>query len=128
VRPAELATLLREVRRGGVSPARAARRIAEGPLETLEGAALDHQRALRTGFPEVVFGLGKTPAQLVAVVGRLYARHGVVLATRVDDAGRAALAREFPSAACSCCAPGPPTCRWRRRRWSPPGRSAAAPS
>jgi len=98
VRPAELATLLREVRRGGVSPARAARRIAEGPLETLEDAALDHQRALRTGFPEVVFGLGKSPAQLVAVVGRLYARHGVVLATRVDDAGRAALAREFPSA------------------------------
>ena len=53
---------------------------------------------MRTGFPEVVFGLGKTPAQLVAVVRRLYARHGVVLATRVDEAGRAALAREFPTA------------------------------
>ena len=99
MRPAELESLLRAVRRGSTTPARAARRIAEAPLEVLEDAALDHQRALRTGFPEVVFGLGKSPAQMVAVVRRLYARHGVVLATRVDDAGRAALAREFPAAA-----------------------------
>ena len=98
MRPAELESLLREVRRGSTTPARAARRIAEAPLEALEYAALDHQRALRTGFPEVVFGLGKSPAQMVAVMRRLYARHGVVLATRVDDAGRAALAREFPAA------------------------------
>ena len=98
MRPAELASLLREVKRGAVTPARAARRIAEAPLEQLEFAALDHQRALRTGFPEVVFGLGKTPAQLVGIVRRLSARHGVVLATRVDEAGRAALAAEFPAA------------------------------
>lgn len=98
MRPAELARLLREVRRGTTTPARAAQRIAEAPLEVLEYAALDHQRALRTGFPEVVFGLGKSPAQLVSLVRRLYARHGVVLATRVDAAGQAALAHEFPAA------------------------------
>ena len=98
MRPAELASLLREVRRGRITPALAARRIGEAPLEQLEYAALDHQRALRTGFPEVVFGLGKSPAQLVTIVRRLHARDGVVLATRVDDAGRAALAREFPAA------------------------------
>lgn len=98
MRPAELATLLREVKRGSVTPARAARRIREAPLEELEFAALDHQRALRVGFPEVVFGQGKTPAQLVAIVRRLYARHGVVLATRVADEGRMALAKAFPAA------------------------------
>jgi hypothetical protein len=98
MRPGELAALLREVRRGAVSPARAARRIAEAPLERLEFATLDHQRALRNGFPEVVFGQGKTPAQLVAIVRRLHAAHGVVLATRVDDPGRAALAEAFPRA------------------------------
>jgi hypothetical protein len=98
MRPGELAVLLREVRRGAVSPARAARRIAEAPLERLEFATLDHQRALRNGFPEVVFGQGKTPAQLVAIVRRLHAAHGVVLATRVDDPGRAALAKAFPGA------------------------------
>ena len=98
MRPAELSSLLRQVRAGRVSPGRAARRIAEAPLERLEFAALDHQRALRNGFPEVVFGLGKTPEQLVAIVRRLHARHGIVLATRVDGPGLSALSREFPRA------------------------------
>ena len=98
MRPAELAALLRDVKRGSVTPARAARRIVEAPAEHLEFAVLDHQRALRTGFPEVVFGLGKTPAQLVTIVRRLHARHGVVLATRVDDEARAALRAAFPRA------------------------------
>lgn len=98
MRPAELAALLREVRRGGVTPAHAARRIREAPLEQLGFAALDHQRALRAGFPEVIFGQGKTPEQIVAIARRLHARHGIVLATRVDDAGRAALAAAFPGA------------------------------
>lgn len=98
MRPAELTALLRGVKRGEVTPARAARRIAEAPLERLEYATLDHQRSLRAGFPEVIFGQGKSPAQMVAIARRLSARHGVVLATRVDAAGRAALAAAFPSA------------------------------
>jgi hypothetical protein len=81
-----------------VSPAAAARRIDEAPLEQLAFAKLDHQRAQRSGFPEVVFGQGKTPAQLVAIAGRLFEKGGPVLATRVDEAGRAALARAFPQA------------------------------
>ena len=98
MRPAELTTLLRRVRRGVLSPERAAREIAGAPLERLEMATVDHQRALRTGFPEVVFGQGKRPADLVAIVSRLARRHGVVLATRVDDDGRAALRVAFPKA------------------------------
>ncbi len=98
MRPAELAALLREVKRGAVTPAHAARRIAEAPLEQLEDATLDHQRTLRAGFPEVIFGQGKTASQVVTIARRLHARHGVVLATRVDDAGRSALAAAFPHA------------------------------
>jgi len=98
VRPAELTHLLRQVRRGVLSPARAAREIAGAPLERLEMATVDHQRALRTGFPEVVFGQGKRPEDLVKIVSRLARRHGVVLATRVDDAGRTALRVAYPSA------------------------------
>src|SRR5215831_4673225 len=94
----ELRALLRRVRRGAVAPAAAARAIERAPMERLAFATLDHQRALRTGFAEVVFGQGKTPDQLVAIMGRLLARGGVVLATRVDDAGRAALAAAFPRA------------------------------
>jgi NCAIR mutase (PurE)-related protein len=96
--PRELRTLLERVRRGEVPPAEAARRIGAAPIEELSFATLDHQRALRAGFPEVVFGQGKTPAQLVAIVGRIASRHGLALATRVDEAGRAALRAAFPKA------------------------------
>jgi len=48
--------------------------------------------------PEVVFGLGKSPGQLVAIARRLHARHGIVLLTRVDDPGRQALVAAFPHA------------------------------
>jgi len=98
MRPAELRSLLAKVRRGGVSAAAAARAIEAAPIEQLAFATLDHQRALRTGFPEVVFGQGKSSGQLVAIARRLFERSGVMLATRVDEAGRAALAAEFPEA------------------------------
>jgi hypothetical protein len=94
----DLPALLRRVRRGQITPARAARLINEAPLEQLAFATLDHQRALRVGFPEVVFGQGKTPEQIVAIVGRLFERGGLVLATRVDTPARAALRRAFPAA------------------------------
>lgn len=98
MRHAELRSLLNRVRRGSVSPIEAARRIDGLPLERLEFATLDHQRGLRVGFPEVVFGLGKSPAQMVAIAKRLHARHGVVLLTRVEAPARAALRAEFPRA------------------------------
>jgi len=98
LRPAELRALLGRVRTGGVTPAAAARAIAEAPFERLEFATLDHERALRVGFPEVVFGQGKTPRQLVAIIERLVRRNPTVLATRVDEAGRAAVAAAFPRA------------------------------
>jgi len=98
VRPAELRALLRDVRRGRATPAAAARRIAAAPVERLEFATLDHERALRTGFPEVIFGQGKTPAQVTAIARRLFARHGLVLATRVEEPACAALAAAFPRA------------------------------
>jgi len=98
MRPAELRALLGRVRRGTVTPARAAREIQGQPLERLAFATVDHQRSLRTGFPEVVLGQGKSPAQVVALVKRLARRHSVVLATRVDEPARVALSRAFPTA------------------------------
>jgi NCAIR mutase (PurE)-related protein len=98
VRPAELRTLLRGVRKGTIAPAEAERRLSAAPMERLHDATLDHQRAIRTGFPEVVFGHGKTADQVVRIVERLVARHPVVLVTRVSDAARTALAAAFPNA------------------------------
>jgi len=98
MRPDELRALLGRVKRGAVAPADAARRIADAPLEQMEFATLDHQRSLRTGFPEVVFGQGKTPAQIVGIARRLYERHGLVLVTRAEPEAREAMAAEFPRA------------------------------
>jgi NCAIR mutase (PurE)-related protein len=98
LRPDELRALLARVRRGAVTPAAAARAIAGEPLERLGFATLDHERALRTGVPEVVFGPGKTPSDLVAIVGRLYARSGLVLITRAEAAGADALKKAYPGA------------------------------
>ena len=98
MRPAELGRLLERVRRGRVSPAAAARLLREAPLERLAFATLDHQRALRAGFPEVIFGQGKTPEQVVAIAARLLARGGPVLVTRAEPPARAALREAFPAA------------------------------
>lgn len=98
MRPAELRALLGRVRRGELPAAAAAKRILDAPVERLGFATLDHERAMRAGFPEVVFGPGKTPKQLVAIVDRLYRRSGVVLATRVSAEGRDAVRQAFARA------------------------------
>lgn len=56
------------------------------PYENLEFARVDHQRHLRRGFPEVVFCPGKTVEQIIAIIGRLAATGGTVLATRAEVA------------------------------------------
>jgi NCAIR mutase (PurE)-related protein len=68
------------------------------PTEALPFASIDHHRALRNGFPEVVFGEGKTVDQTVAICERLAARGDGFLVTRTNDEQRAALTRRFASA------------------------------
>ena len=63
-------------------------------------ALLDTDRASRTGDPEVVYGAGKTPSQVVEILHALHAWHPdrAVLATRLDDAVIEAVVREVPGA------------------------------
>jgi hypothetical protein len=80
--PRSVEELLRKVKEGSVSPEEAASRLATLPYEDLGFAKVDHHRALRRGFPETVFGSGKTPEQIVAIVNRIAARGQRVLVTR----------------------------------------------
>jgi pyridinium-3,5-biscarboxylic acid mononucleotide synthase len=80
--PRELDILLRAVREGRVSPEEAAERLKTLPFENLGFATIDHHRALRRGFGEVVFGAGKTPEQVAAIVDRIASRGQSVLVTR----------------------------------------------
>lgn len=88
--------LLEQVASGGVAPSEALERLALDPYESLPFATIDHHRALRQGFPEVVFGSGKTPDQVVAICERLAARGDGFLVTRASEATIAALAVRFP--------------------------------
>jgi pyridinium-3,5-biscarboxylic acid mononucleotide synthase len=76
--------LLEQVRRGDLPVEDAVGRLRTLPYEAVgDFAHLDHHRALRTGFPEVVFGQGKTPEQVVQIVHRLAEYNDRVLVTRV---------------------------------------------
>lgn len=90
--------LLDEVAAGAIAPAAALERLDDAPVDELGFATVDQHRALRQGYPEVVFGQGKTPEQVVAIAERLAAHADGFLVTRAEDAVRAALAARFPAA------------------------------
>ena len=93
-----LLKLLQEVRQGQLEPEEATRRLSVWPLENLDEACLDHQRAIRKGFPEVVFGEGKTRHQLSEILQRLAEVHPRVLATRVEEVDGQWLAQNLEGA------------------------------
>jgi len=72
--------------------------LAQEPTESLGFATIDHHRALRQGFPEVIYGAGKTPEQIVAIAERIAARGDGVLVTRLSDEAAAAVQRALPLA------------------------------
>jgi NCAIR mutase (PurE)-related protein len=83
----ELQKILEAVHSGEVSPARALERLKHLPFEDLDFAKVDHHRALRQGYAEVIFGKGKTPEQVAEIV-RSMVRHKDgrqnILVTRAD--------------------------------------------
>ncbi len=91
--------LFDDVRSGAVSTDSAVEQLKSLSFETVENfARLDHHRALRTGFPEVIFAQGKTPAQVVTIFRRLMERNDRVLATRVSAEMYAQIGPQLPEA------------------------------
>jgi len=80
----EIAAMLRRVRRGTLSVGEAVDRLRDLPYEDLGYAKIDHHRPLRQGFPEVIFGRGKSPEQVEGVVRRMLPRGHNILVTRGD--------------------------------------------
>jgi NCAIR mutase (PurE)-related protein len=81
----ELERLLRAFKQGELDDAEAARRISHLHFEDLGHARVDHARAARQGFPEVVFGAGKTRTQVCEIVEALARRAPNLLVTRTDE-------------------------------------------
>jgi NCAIR mutase (PurE)-related protein len=98
---ADLRALLDRVHRGELDPATAHDQLHERlrvlPFEDLGFARIDHQRSWRQGFPEVVLGLGKTPAQIVAVAERIVAQGHTLLITRTNRATWEVVAQALPA-------------------------------
>jgi NCAIR mutase (PurE)-related protein len=90
--------LLQRVASGDVTPESALDELARAPIEVLDFATVDHHRALRQGFPEVVYGAGKTPAQIVEIADRISARGDRALVTRADAAAFDAIRARWPTA------------------------------
>jgi NCAIR mutase (PurE)-related protein len=76
--------LLENVRDGKVELDAAMESLRDLPYEELGFAKVDHHRAIRQGFPEVIFSSGKTPQQVAAIAASLHAKGSTLLATRAD--------------------------------------------
>lgn len=94
--PEQIRALLREVADGSLSPVEAERRLAWLPVENLAFASIDHHRALRHGYPEVIFGAGKTPDQIAAIAERISVHGQGFLVTRASAEAAELLRRTFP--------------------------------
>jgi NCAIR mutase (PurE)-related protein len=98
----DLQQLLAAVRAGAVEPDAAGRRILDAlraaPFEDLGFARVDTHRHWRQGFPEVVLGLGKTPAQIAAIAQRIAERDQTLLVTRAEPEAYAAVRALLPDA------------------------------
>jgi pyridinium-3,5-biscarboxylic acid mononucleotide synthase len=98
--PAEIRALLERLARQELSVDQAVleidRRYQAQPFEDLGFAKVDHHRAARQGFPEVILGLGKTPAQIAGIAERIAARGNSLLVTRADQAAFEAVAKVLP--------------------------------
>ncbi len=92
----DIERLLGRIASGELSPKQGAELLRDLPYKELGYATVDHHRHLRRGFPEVVFGQGKTAEQIVGIVSELRRHGGNILVTRVDPAMAEAVREELP--------------------------------
>ena len=98
----ELRALLEAVQIGALTPEAAQERllqfVRQAPFEDLGFARVDHHRRVRQGFPEVIFGPGKTPDQIAAIAGRIVAAGQSLLVTRTTEEAYRTVAVQVPDA------------------------------
>ena len=95
---AEAIRLLEQFRAGTIPREKILRAFQSAPVADLGFAQVDTHRALRKGFPEVIFGGGKTPEQVVKIAAKILASDSRVLITRITDAQARALRKKFKPA------------------------------
>jgi hypothetical protein len=98
----KLRNLLDAVRSGTIDANDAEQLLVDAlraqPFEDLGFARVDHHRTIRQGFPEVILGLGKTPAQIAAIAAEIAGRGSTLLVTRATEAAFDAVRVVVPQA------------------------------
>ncbi len=98
----QLRALLDQVQSGTLTPESAHDQLLQylrhSPFENLEFARIDHHRSVRQGFPEVIYGAGKTPEQIAAISERIVAAGHNLLVTRTNAEAFDAVRRRVPAA------------------------------
>ncbi len=94
----DIHTVLQQVQKGSLTADAALERLRTLPFEDMGFASIDHHRTIRRGFPEVIWGEGKTAAELVTIIKSMTAHKSTIMATRVDKAKAARVKKRFPGA------------------------------
>jgi pyridinium-3,5-biscarboxylic acid mononucleotide synthase len=89
-----LEKILEQVQKGTLSVAEAKEQLAT--FENLGFAKVDHHRKKRQGFPEVVYGEGKTSEQIISIIQALRSRNNQVMVTRISEEKAAVVQRACP--------------------------------
>jgi NCAIR mutase (PurE)-related protein len=92
----KLALLLNKVKAGKITIDEALGQLRSLPFEDLGFTRIDHHRSLRKGFPEVIWGQGKTPGEIVSLLKQLKGRGENILVTRLDEKKAAGVRKIFP--------------------------------
>jgi NCAIR mutase (PurE)-related protein len=90
--------LLSDVASGKKSVDQAASILRYIAYEDIEYAHIDHHRSLRKGFPEVIFGQGKTADQIIGIMERMLSQENIILVTRIDPHKADQITSYFPAA------------------------------
>jgi len=92
----KLEDLLKKVKLGKVSVEEAMARLKSLPFEDLGYARVDHHRSLRKGFPEVIWGEGKTYGQILSIMKELKRKGQNILITRLEERKAKVVQKVFP--------------------------------
>ena len=79
-----LTRILSMVAKGSLAVEDAQKQLATISFENIDYAQIDHNRSLRKGFPEVIFGEGKTDAQIIGIMERMIIHEDIILVTRLE--------------------------------------------
>lgn len=90
--------LLHEVADGSITPDEAVNKIKTLPYEDLDYAKVDKHREIRTGYPEVIFCLGKTPEQIAGIIKSLKGDANLIIGTKASPEQFAVVRESIPEA------------------------------